>query len=378
MKQIFSDGTERKIVKPERINFTLETAGIYLIEVSARAQSEKQLGTTDDEDLRIEIDNRKFPFLGNADKYFDSPASFSGGTLHGRKKTIFFVIWLPKGKHVVSLIPDTAATLLEINVEQISEDSTIDTLQLPLQTQAEDGDRRPWLTFVLVDCSLSEFRVELTLHRRFLDSDDVKIITDGFIKRNNQSKLRKFWYFIASLLKGEHQTESFPVHLPSGLHYIEFWADRMPVLEKITFSNLAFKMPITIQEKIEYGAKQFGFDPTMILRLVKRESQFNPHAISPAGAKGLFQLTDRTVKQIEKPGFKVEDVFDIDQNIQGGLVYFDWLYKRYEGEDDHLKKTLAVWNWGLLYVPVGQLLVWKKLPEETRNFINYILETNEK
>lgn len=370
---VFSDSAERKIVKPERIDFTLETAGIHLIEISAQAQGEKQLGTTDDEDLRIEIDNRKFPFLGNLDKYFDSPASFSGGTLHGRKKIIFFVIWLSEGKHTVSLVPDIAATLLEINVVEVSEDSATNTLQLPLQAQAEDGDRRPWLTFVCVDCSLSEFSAELILHRRFLDSDDVKIITDGFIKRNNQSKFRKFWYFIASLLKGERQTESFPVNLPSGLHYIEFWADRMPILEKITFSNLVFKIPVTIQEKIEYRAKQFGFDPTMILRLAKRESQFNPKAMSDAGAKGIFQLTDITIKQIQELGFKITDPYDIDQNIEGGLTYFNWLYRRYEGQKDHIQKTLAAWNWGLSHIPVKGSLDFGILPDETKKFITDIL-----
>jgi len=373
MKPIFSDTKERKIVKTERVDFTLETAGIHLIEISAWAQSEKQLGTTDDEDLRIEIDNRKFPFLGNPDKYFDSPASFSGGTLHGRKKTIFFVTWLAKGKHTVSLIPDIAATLLEINVTQISKHSTTDTLSLPLQAQAEDGDRRPWLTFVCVDCSLNEFRAELILHRRFLDSDDVKIITDGIIKRNNQSKLRKFWYFIASLLKGERQTESFPVNLSSGLHYIEFWADRMPTLEKITFSNLTFKIPTTIQEKIAYRAKQFGFDPPMIVRLAKRESQFNPKATSDAGAKGIFQLTDITIKQIKELGFEITDPYDIDQNIEGGLIYFDWLYQRYQGQKDHIQKTLAAWNWGLTRVPVKGNLDFGALPDETKNFITDIL-----
>ena len=79
---------------------------------------------------------------------------------------------------------------------------------MPLNNSAEDGDRRDWITFVLVDTSLSSFTVELTLTRRFLDSDDVKIVIDDSIKRSNQNRRQKFWYFIASLIRGEKQSEN--------------------------------------------------------------------------------------------------------------------------------------------------------------------------
>lgn len=45
----------------KEIPFAIDMEGIYLIKVEARARSEKQLSGTDDEDLRIEIDKRKFP-----------------------------------------------------------------------------------------------------------------------------------------------------------------------------------------------------------------------------------------------------------------------------------------------------------------------------
>lgn len=379
MKSIFSDTRERKIVSQENIDFTVATAGVYLIEISARAQSEKQLGKTDDEDLRLEIDNRKFPFLQDKPRYFDSPAAFSGGSLHGAKKTVFFLIWLTKGKHILAFIPDTSATLLSVNISHISASAAIASLLLPLEIEAEDGDRRPWITFVFVDAGFDVVATEIILKGRFLDSDDVKVIIDGAVKRNNRSKLRKFWYFIGSFFKPELQAESFLVNLPVGLHYIEFWADQMPKMDTIAFSRLQVQ-PIkeaTIQEKIVRKAQEFGLDPVMVLRLVERESQFNPKAVSHAGAKGLFQLTNITLDQIEKLGFKVEDVYDVDQNIQGGLTYLDWLYKRYQGEDDRLKKTLAAWNWGLSNVPIGQPLIWKELPKETQGFIIFILEIDE-
>ena len=59
-----------------------------------------------------------------------------------------------------------------------------------------------------------------------------------------------------------------------------------------------------------------------MLRLAKRESQFNPKATSHVGSKGLYQLTEITIRQIKELGF---DGIDInmgcpDRNVekQGG------------------------------------------------------------
>lgn len=373
MQSIYSDHKERVVKKSEKLVFTITNKGFYLIQVSAKTKNEKQMGGTDDEDLRIEIDNRKFPQLSNNQRYFDSPAAFSGGTSKGLTKNVFFFLWLETGPHRVSLVPDLSATLVSIDVFLVSENANSDVLDLPLSNRAEDGDRRDWITFVLVDASLASFKAELTLTRRFFDSDDVKIVIDDFIKRGNQNKRQKFWYFITSVFKGEKQSEEFEVSLPVGVHYIELAADRKPKLEKIIFLNLAFKIPITIQEKIEYRAKQYGFEPKMMVRIAKRESQFNPKVTSSANAQGLFQLTEITIKQIKELGFEVTDPYDIDKNIVGAFIYFEWLYKRYEGEKDQIRKTLAAWNWGLGHIPIKAPLDFDSLPDETKKFINDVL-----
>ena len=373
MEPIYSDHTERVIKKSEKLIFAVKNRGFYLIRVLAKTKNEKQMGGTDDEDLRIEIDNRKFPQLTNSERYFDSPATFSGGTSRGLIKTIFFFVWFEHGSHHLSLIPDLSATFIEVDIFFVSQESTLREFSLPLNTIAEDGDRRDWITFVLVDASLVAFSTELVLTRRFIDSDDVKIVIDDSIKRDNQNKRQKLWYFITSLLKGERRSEKFETNFSSGVHYLEFWADRMPKLETITFESISFKIPTTVQEKIESKSQQFGFDPKMMLRIVKRESQFNPEATSEAGAQGLFQLTSITVKQIKELGFEVSNPYDVDQNIEGGFIYFKWLYERYDGQSDHVKKTLAAWNWGLSHVPIKGSLDFENLPEETKKFINDVL-----
>lgn len=229
MALVFNSNKQRKIIEKEDIQFSLKVSGLYLIEVTARTQGEKQLGTNDDEDLRVEIDGRKFPQLKNPQRYFDNPASFSGGSLHGLKKTVFFILLLDSGERTISLIPDISAIVERIRVSQVSNygNSRVNLLR---DTAAEDGDRRPWVTFVLIDMGLKDFSVNLILKKRFIDSDDVKVIIDGEVKRNYRNFFRKLWYFIASANTPENQTEVFTVNLSPGLHYLELWADRMPTL----------------------------------------------------------------------------------------------------------------------------------------------------
>ncbi len=378
MKSIFEDLKARNLSQKEEIYFAASEAGLYLVEISARAKNRKQLGRTDDEDLRVEIDERKFPKLDNPQRYLDSPAAFSGAGLRGLKQTVFFFIPLTNGPHAVSLVADEAAAFEGLKVWQV-EDVELDELRIQLNLQAEDGDRRPWLTFVLTNLSLESFSLSARLERRFIDSDDLKIVVDDKIKRNHRSLPHKFWYFAASLLAGENQAETFEVRLSGGLHYLELHADRKPIINEISFRGLNFVTPAErsqteiIKEKIRQKAREFGFDPEMILRLAKKESEFNPKAVSPAGAKGLFQLIPIAIEQVRREGYVVNDIFDIDQNVTAGLTYFRWLYRFYEGEDDQLVKTLAAWNWGLSNVSKDKPLDFGDLPEQTKGLINFVL-----
>lgn len=139
-------------------------------------------------------------------------------------------------------------------------------------------------------------------------------------------------------------------------------------------NNVFPKLTETIKDKIISKAQEFGLDPELMLKIAQRESQLDPRAISPKGAKGIYQLTDITIKQIKTLGFVVRDPYDINQNIIGGMMYFKWLYGLYEGETGQLEKTLAAWNWGMANFSRKEPLDWKILPKETREFIRYVID----
>lgn len=239
---IYQDKTERTIRGKEKIRFS-SPSGYYLIIITARTKGEKQLGeyVTDDEDLIVIIDNKKFPKLKSKD-LIDSPAAFSGGELHNLSKTIYFLTFLHGTNHTITLLadkPTNVATFVGLEIYRIQE--LTKKLKLSPHIQAEDGDRRPWITFVLDDLPLQSLKATITYSRRKHDSDDVKVKINGKIHKSHLSGIKHFfWKFIGSHLTWESptktQTKRFWLWLPKGLHYIELDADRMPTLRKIAIN----------------------------------------------------------------------------------------------------------------------------------------------
>ncbi|MBI3335099.1 MAG: cell wall hydrolase [Candidatus Portnoybacteria bacterium] len=252
--------------KPFDYIFVAQAEGLYIIEIWARARGEKQIGkdATDDDDLRVEINGRKFPQVTNPQRYLDSPAAFSGGKLHNLKKTVIFLIQLSKGKHTLSFIPDETPLLEGVSVSYGGD--KLSNVDLSISQQAEDGDRRPWITFVLVDLRLERLKISVKTERRFLDSDDVKILVDGETKRNTRNTFRKLWFWLGSILRGEVETNIFNMHLTRGLHYIELWADRMPTLQGISFDfgEIIKRIP-NVYDPEWTGDPKFGDDSEQMI-----------------------------------------------------------------------------------------------------------------
>ena len=78
--------------------------------------------------------------------------------------------------------------------------------------------------------------------------------------------------------------------------------------------------------EIAAASRDFGVDEAVVRAIIHAESAYNPNAISRVGAQGLMQLMPATARR-----FGVVNVFDIRQNIRGGVQYLAWLLQRFDG-----------------------------------------------
>ena len=93
-----------------------------------------------------------------------------------------------------------------------------------------------------------------------------------------------------------------------------------------------------IVQLVETLSRPVGLDADLVLAVIAAESNFDPRARSPKGACGLMQLLPVTARR-----FGVQDLWNPEQNIRGGMAYLQWLLAYFEGD---LRLALAGYNAG--------------------------------
>lgn len=114
---------------------------------------------------------------------------------------------------------------------------------------------------------------------------------------------------------------------------------------------------------IEGAAERYRLSPSLLTAIARVESNFDPFAVSHKGACGLMQLIPETADR-----FGVKDVFDPEENLEGGARYFRWLLDRFEGKTE---LALAAYNAGEQAVER-----YRGIPPyiETRDYVTKVME----
>lgn len=123
--------------------------------------------------------------------------------------------------------------------------------------------------------------------------------------------------------------------------------------------NQKFSAPGNFDSIINQAARRYSLPSALIKAIVRAESNFVPHAVSQAGARGLMQLMPDTARKIG-----VRNPFGPWQNILGGTQ----VLRSHLDEFGSVKQALTSYNCGPERVRKGQ-----SIPEETKEYVKRVI-----
>ena len=101
--------------------------------------------------------------------------------------------------------------------------------------------------------------------------------------------------------------------------------------------------PTDYSEYVKRYSEEYGLSEALVYSVILCESDFDPTAVSGAGAGGLMQLQRSTFDwMLERYGLPEGDIFGPEDNIRAGCAYLHYLTNRFIDTET----VLAAYNGG--------------------------------
>ena len=157
--------------------------------------------------------------------------------------------------------------------------------------------------------------------------------------------------------KYEVVAEEIRTDAPCGSLQVDYAPSILTYEVHLDFKAIDCTLPEETQEYAYYMASANGIDFTLLMAIMKVESDYDPNALSKTGDKGLMQINKRNESWL-KEEVGTEDLFDPFDNIHAGAYILAGLFDKYEDAN----KVLMAYNMG----EAGAKKLWDKGVYETK------------
>lgn len=142
---------------------------------------------------------------------------------------------------------------------------------------------------------------------------------------------------------------------------------------------------VLYEDEIRYYAAVNNIDPAFVAAVIKRESDYDPYAISRVEARGLMQIMPDTGEwlagKVDVYDFSVDMLYNPETNIKMGCWYLGYLSRKFGGDPVtiacayHAGQGNVEDHWLKKYSSNGKTLTIDEIPlDDTKYYARKVLE----
>ncbi|WFF42539.1 lytic murein transglycosylase [Salinicola endophyticus] len=177
---------------------------------------------------------------------------------------------------------------------------------------------------------MSDTRVT-TLQQELTNMLPVVQRTEALMRIGEEGLARSEWYTAAARDTPEQAAALADYAIRQGWYAM---AVQTTIAAK-QWDALPWRFPAAYRESFLHWGEHQQVDPFLLMGIARRESAFNPEAMSPVGARGLMQLmpgtADHVARQLGIAAPSKAELFQPQTNIRLGSSYIRSMLERYRG-----------------------------------------------